>query len=196
MRKLSEKKTFDEIKEELTKGIKLGYTIAYGFPNPNVQNGYVADRLNAILMNVMCETNNFVVEIHKSDKTIIIRPLPKISKSMMFETEEFTILKQMMRPELFTNENKIPQLGFTFSELIMDFWLKFGADYFYVEIEVENKYEVSLWYNKGTDKRVYDAYWKKETTTGYKVQGKFWDREWFDDRHKQNLSGGAKRWKI
>ena len=191
--RLSEKKAFEDIKKDLNEGIKAGYNISYNFPNPIVQNQYVASRINEILTFVMLSTNNFAIEIHKDDKTILIRPLPKINKSKMFKTDEFTLLKQSMKPELFTEKNKIPQLAFTFSELIIDLWLKFGADYFYIEIEVEKEYDVALWYNKATDKRIFDAYWNKDTTNGYNIYGKFWDREWFDNRHKQNVSGGAKR---
>lgn len=63
-------------------------------------------------------------------------------------------------------------------ECVLDYWLKYGATYFNFEFGVEKKGMVSMWFNKGLDKKENKKYWKTHEIDGWDVNGNFMKREW------------------
>jgi len=128
-----------------------------------------------------------VCKMLPNEHKIYIKPFLSLKIKKL---DSFSMVNMVLKDEL--RPNYLEHYSFVFAESIIDIWNKFMPMEFVLMIDSEDKYNFSIGWDEGMNKKQIEAYWLKNSSDGYNTEALFWTREWLKDEHKLKSTGGGK----
>jgi hypothetical protein len=198
-------KMLDEISGEFKKSLQEHNQIALYFKRDDLLNWQIAEAFGKATELMIEIDGGFGLSIDAHDSKILFEFNDTDMKQLVMRRKSF--VKESL--SLFTDiggegancglckvvpeEHISPKdISYLAVEMIMDMWLRFGANDFVVQSFKEdgNVFFFMFWNN--TTRVQLQEYWKENYYVGWSPHGQFWKREWVRKEQRGNISKSGK----